>query len=427
MATKINELKNYADEKQSREKKNYGYAEEQMADEKYYKVPKYPIWIECIKVWLLFGIGFFPILFAQYYQTKDPMTWFLAGLLIMPALSTLVRRVVRWIIPYFVLQIGMCAYAFLAKDLVVLSVSLIFLIVLSVYGITRSLSKEAERELDFATLYAAVGSMLIVYLLSVFLGVESYERYLLSYGLLYTLIFLFFDHHVTVMMSLKNMDKQGNFSTKRIIRFNTNVYLVYLGIASVFFMILYFTGFSRVLSWGGNMLMRLIRYLVGLISGEPEKYQASEIVEGDPDPAESEQMALPAGETSPFWDFMQHVMVIVFVLFILAAIVLIIIQIVKRFQGHTSYRETGYEEYKSFYSEYKPEKEKKQRLSIFDRSPENRIRRAYFKKVRREIDKSVLRSDTPVEVSEKLTDVKEIVDAYNEVRYSMKQPEDIKQ
>ena len=45
------------------------------------------------------------------------------------------------------------------------------------------------------------------------------------------------------------------------------------------------------------------------------------------------------------------------------------------------------------------------------------MRRAYYKRVKGEMGKTVERSDTPIQVGEKLPDAKELTKRYNEIRY----------
>ncbi len=395
---------------------------ERMPDLHYYKIPLYPLWMECIKVWLMFAIGLFVLFYAAYDVGGGYRYYYYIGLLcLMPPLSVLVRRKVKSLIAYLALHALFFACLWISPSPVLTVLAVIYIILVTVYGLVRSMSKERERELTMLTFYLAIGVMVAVYLLAIIRSKPQYESQLLIQGLIYTLIFLYFDHRSSVMDALKAMDKQGNFSTKRIIRFNNAVFLIYMVLTVGLFGLMYYAGFSNILNWIGRLILRLIRWIVGMLTSEevPEVEEVETIVETQE--GASEMGGLPAGETSPVWEFLQHILVVAFVIFIGWALIMLLIRLFKSFHNSYGYSENGYEEYKTFYEKPGDEGEKRRGLSLFDMSPENRIRRAYYRKVRGKIDKTVSRSDTPSEVGEKLPDVAEIAEKYDEVRYNVKE------
>jgi len=391
---------------------------ERMPDIQYYKKPLYPVWMECIKVWLMFALGLFIVFYAAYDVGEGyGFYYYVAVLCVMPVLSVAVRRKVKSLVAYLALHAVFFGWCWLSPSPVLTAMAAIYILLLTVYGMVRNMSKEVERELSMLTFYTAIGVMVVVYIISVLRNKQVYESQLLIQGLIYTLIFLYFDHRVSVMNALKAMDKQGNFSTKRIIRFNNGVFLIYMVLAVGLFWLLYYAGLSNVLGWIGRLILTIIRKIVGFLTSDevPEVEEIEEVVQTG---EEASQMGgLPAGKTSPFWEFLQHILVAVFVAFIVFALIMLVIRLFKNFHESYGYTESGYEEYKTFYTKHEAEGEKRRGLSVFDRSPENLIRRAYYKKVRKKIDKTVSRSDTPSEVAEKLPEVAELIDRYDQVRY----------
>lgn len=398
---------------------NGGYSANEMFDPTVSRVPLYSVSLECMKVWLLFAaFGVLPI-YAAYVQAGGFSTiYYPLILLLMPILSTFIRRKIRSLALYLVLHIAMGALVLAAPDNVSKAIAVVFLLLLTVYGIVRQVSKEPEKELTFFSLVALVVSMLIVYIFASAMGKMEYETPLMIQGFIYTIIYLYYDHQVAVTDALKKMDKQGTMSTRNVVAFNRNVFGAYLLMVILLLIGAYAAGLGRFLSSMGRNLMRLIRAIVGALS----KGQESEIRVDDPigellEDTAMEDMPLPQAETAQFWVFLQHVLEVAFVLFITFGIVLLLIRLFKSFNQAKVYHAPDYEEYTSRITKIKPDKQQRIRWNIFDRSPENRIRRAYYKLVKKKMDKDVHRSDTPSEVSEKLPEVREILASYEQVRY----------
>ena len=61
---------------------------------------------------------------------------------------------------------------------------------------------------------------------------------------------------------------------------------------------------------------------------------------------------------------------------------------------------------------------------IFDNSPENKIRKLYYKKVKGQMGKKVQPYETPHEVGEVLPDIKALVHQYDEARYAVQNIKD---
>ena len=124
-------------------------------------------------------------------------------------------------------------------------------------------------------------------------------------------------------------------------------------------------------------------------------------------------------ESGTIWLILEKILEIGFVLLALGAIAVLIYFLVRRVGGGSRYQEAGYEETKVFYKEAPKAKTRRRSLKeLFDNSPENKIRKMYYKKVKGQMGKKVQPYETPHEVGEVLTDVKELVREYDEARYA---------
>ena len=125
-------------------------------------------------------------------------------------------------------------------------------------------------------------------------------------------------------------------------------------------------------------------------------------------------------ETAMIWIILQKILEVVTVIGLIALAIYLIYRFIRRFMSSYQYVGSGYEETRVNLTKAERDKVRTNRLSIFDRSPENLIRREYWKKVRPEIDKTVLRSDTPGQAGDKLASVQPIVQDYDRVRNGRK-------
>ena len=391
-----------------------------MPDKYYYKIPKYPVWMECMKVWILAAVPTLLMVYASYDTNGGySRVWYpVTALMLMPVLSTILRRTLKSLILYVLAGLIMFAWVIPAENLIMATMMVIFTGALFIYGVARSVSHEAEKDMSGFVLLTLVLVMLLIYVIMVFRGHLEYEFSLLMQGFGIAVVYLWYDHQAQVRTALKAMDKQGNMSTKRVIRFNTNVFNGYLLVGVGVFAAAYFAGLGNLVQLVGRLLLTIIRAIVGLFSKEYEIPEVESTGEGVISSGGGDEMGLPVpAQTSLFWQILQQILVVVFTGFLIACLVILLIRLFRSFHRNAVYREEGYEEYKTFYSKAKPQREKSGRLSIFDRSPENLIRRAYYKAVRKQMDKTVSRSDTPVEVGEKLPEVLQLVDSDQQVRY----------
>lgn len=404
------------------------YSDGQLPDKEFYRQPKYPVVIEALKVFLMVFAVEAAIIYAAFDLAKSSydFMWFAAGFMLMPWISTAVRRCVGNIFVYIIVHALMGAWIFLSPHLVLTTLGIIYWLILTVYGIVRQMAKESERELSFATLLMTMGTIACIYILAVDRGTLAVTPVLLSIAILYGILFLYYQHWIGVHDALKGIDKEGNFSLRRIIQFNNKMFLAYLGIAIAVCGILYVAGMNDVINWATSMMVGVVRHFSNILASidGSEGYlgeEESSAPEGDGEgnAGLSSLLAEPP-ESSPIWLALEFILEIVFFAAVIAFIAYVCYSLFKRFSNVRHYQELGYEETKVFYKSVPKEKKPKHhRLKdLFDNSPENKIRRAYYKKVRGQMGKKVQPYDTPIEVAETLPEVREIVDAYDQARYA---------
>ena len=403
----------------------YNYVSDgRLGDKEYYKKPKYPVVIEALKVFLLVG-GIIPIVLYAGYELAGSTyeySWYAIGFMLMPWISTYVRRCVSNIFVYVLAHLVMAGWILLSPHLILTCVAVAYWIILTVYGIVRQMSKESERELSMAMLYLVMAAMVAVYIVAVDHNCMGFTPVLMSLAILYGVMFLYYQHWIGVHDALKSIDKEGNFSVLRIIGFNNKMFLAYLGIVVVVFAVLYVAGMDDLINYLTAMMIMFIRRVSRLLS---EADTSEGYIEEEPPAQEQEgvspEMAMIPGETAPFWLVLEFILEVVFFAVVIGFIAYCCYSAFKRFSEVHKYQEQGYEETKVFYKAVP--KQKKQRRSLkdmFDNSPENKIRRAYYKKVRGQMGKKVHPYETPIEVAETLPDVRELVQAYDEARYAHK-------
>ena len=403
-----------------------GYSEEErLPDLDFFRKPKYPVWIETLKVFLLFSPAVMVLLYAAYDLGGGSRgdTLFVLGFFLMPILATIIRRTVKNLFLFLIPHILFGAYVyFLSPDIVFTAMGFLYVIILLVYGLVRQMSRQSEKEMSMIVIFAAVFVMLVIYGIAVYRGHAEYEKILLGQGVVYVVLFLFYQHRMSLLTTLGAIDKDSNFSTKHVIGFNTRMYFIYMALTAALFIGLYLAGLGDLLSLFGRWLLLMIRKIVrALVKVEP----TPETIEEEAQEAQQIQqdigMAIGQGiETAMIWIILQKILEIVTTIGLIALAVYLIYRFIRRFMSSYRYVGSGYEEIRVSLAHPSREKTKTGRLSIFDRSPENRIRREYYRNVKSAIDKTVRRSDTPQEAGAKLPPVQPIVQDYEKVRYGEK-------
>ncbi len=400
------------------------FADGQLADKDYYKKPKYPVVIEALKVFLMM-VGIVPfILYAGYDLAGKnyDYAWFSIGFMLMPWISTYVRRCIPNIFIYILAHVIMGAWIILSPHLIMTCFGVIYWIILMVYGIVRQMAKESERELSMAMLLLVIAGMIGIYILAVDRNCLEFTPVLMSLAIIYGIMFLYYQHWIGVHDALKSIDKEGNFSVRRIIGFNNKMFLAYLGIVVALFAILYIAGMDNMINWLTTMMIMFVRKVAQIINEADgsEGYIEEQAPQANDEAPDEPMFGMEPAEPSPFWLFLEFILEVVFFVIVIGAIIYFCYSLFKRFSEAHKYQEQGYEETKVFYKSAPKEKKPRRRTlrEMFDNSPENKIRRAYYKKVRGYMGKRVHPYETPTEVAETVTEVQELVQAYDEARYA---------
>ena len=117
------------------------FADGQLADKDYYKQPKYPVIIEALKVFLML-VGIVPIMLYAGYDLAGrtyEYSWFAIGFMLMPWISTYVRRCISSIFAYILVHLILGSWLLLSPHLILTCFGVIFWIILTVYGIVRQI------------------------------------------------------------------------------------------------------------------------------------------------------------------------------------------------------------------------------------------------------------------------------------------------
>lgn len=408
------------------QKNYYYYDTERVADPKAYKRPRYPVWVEALKVSLLFAVPCMLLLYIAYDVGGGTYRYYPYCLvyLAMPALSVAVRRTVKNIFPFLGLFVLFGLYVTVSPNIVITIMAIVLEAMLFLYNMVRQLSHEPEQEAGTITLIGGIVGLVAIYAAAYFRGMEGYNSMILIQGMIFVVLYLFYEHQVNISTTLKAMDKGSNFSTHQVVRFNNGMYAVFALLTVALFVIFYLLGVSDWLIIAGKAIWLLIRRLIALLSRGGSSEEQEEVIEEQEQQVQQDiQNMLPAGDTGVFWIVLQKIAEVAVIVFLVFLAGYLVVKLIRNFHASDRYQSKEYTEEKSFTMDLKPKKRRSSRLSLLDRSPENRIRREYYRKVRKKMDHEVQRSDAPQEVAEKLPEVRDIVQSYEDVRYGSTKPE----
>lgn len=404
-------------------RQNFYKETERLPDINAHQKPLFPVWVEALKTVLLFGVIGFAALYAAYDFGEGTLAAMLyaLGIFFIPALSTVIRRLSKYFVPFLLLHASLGLYAAAAPHIALAALSGFCAAVCLLYSMVRKLSREGERELSAGTLVFVLAVQIVIFAFASFRHHESYEGLLLAGSLIYTALFLFYQHRTSMLNAIRNIAQEGNYSSRQMVRFNTGMYALYMLGGAALFAILYFLGFSDVLRAGGRFLLLLIRRGMRLLfSLSPTEETVSEELAEE----EAIQQDLSAifgreQETWLIWVILEKIAIVLVTGALIVGALYLIILFFKRFHHAYRYEGSGYEEIKSFYGR-EDESVKVSGRRLFERGPADPVRRMYYKLVKKAMGKSVTPSDTPKEVGEKLPEVKAIREAYEETRYGAK-------
>lgn len=392
---------------------------ERMPDKDYYAHPFYPLYVDLLKAFLLFSmLGFF-ILYGAADAGGGSRYFYAAVMLVMPVLSTYVRRRVRFLGVFLLVSAALIAYAVLGAPSQLLGIlGVIDVGITTVYGFYRRLAHTEEHEAGFGTWLAACAAFLAIYLLAAYRGRDWYEIHAVVQCLLYTGAFLFYEHHTGVLSALNVMEAGSHFSKKRTLRFNTVMFLACLGLFGAAFLVLWVLGLQDLISYAGKAAAgAFVRFLSRFVrQGDSiDETEDLEDVSGGGVTESSGDFTMTAS-TSPFWAAAQHVLVAALIVLAVVLVIYLLVRVLRRYHETYGFKEKNFTETKTFDEEIQAPG-RVSRRSVFDRSPENKVRRRYYRLLKKDMGKTVAYSSTPDEIAEKREDIAAIADAYNQARY----------
>lgn len=291
--------------------------------------PRYPIWVEGLKVFLMFMGAACMISYAAYIAAGYEAVPYTIAFYVQPWLTTYVRRKWNAVIKDLILAVIFAAWLLLAPNLATGFTALGYVILLTGYQIIREFSYEPEREIGTCVVIIGLGT----------------DRALAR---------------VVDQVFTKAED---------------NLNGAWLGNRP--------PSMGTPLEEGREWLVTEDEFTLAILCGYIIRWILS------------------------YW-------------YALAAVVFALYLIKEdymRRKEKRKYERLEYTETTEFYKGTAQKRRHRSLAQLLDRSEENLVRRAYYKRVKGEMGKTVERSDTPKQVGDKLPDAKELTKRYNEIRY----------
>ncbi len=390
--------------------------------EKEKPLPKYPIVIEALKVFLLFAGAVNIVSYAAYYNGGYEAVLYTLPLYVQPWIATFVRRRWKMVVLDVIVFVIFAAWLLLSPVLVVTLLAGGYMLAVTVYQIVREFSESEEREAGIVIVCFNAVLMVAVGIFAIVQGLRGFEWWLGGLALIYAVLFARYQHYIAIEGAIKHLEgaaQHSNFSVRRVRRINNRIVWSFIAV------VLAAIGLS---------------YAVGV--DDAVEYAASEVIESiDRDGSKGYAASAPGtggkmsdrikhdfakwdgsnqeenGLTVLMGDIIQGIILGWGVIAVIALIIYLIHEERMRRRDDADFEELDYEETHEFYRGTAPKGLRKRFASMLDRSPENLVRRAYYKRVKGEMGKAVKHSDTPAQVGAKLSEVKPLVQQYNEVRY----------
>lgn len=398
----------------------YEYTDGRIADPNYHKIPHYPIWIEALKVFLLFMGVCCALSYTAYFEIEQKGILYTIPFYVLPWLSTYIRRRLHSIFINLIISVVMLAYLALAPSILFILLGGIYTLGIMLYQTVRQLSKQTERKMGFLSLLLDMGILFAINMLLQFEQIE-YETVLFVQSLACAALFLLYQHYTGIHDALADVttEKENNFfSTKRVKQFNHRLFLGYLALFGLLLCIMYLLGSQALLSQIGDWLLWGGRHLTELFHSGGVAKETSELLQETVEGSAMDALQWMDIDRNLFLEILVKGIIIMYIVSGVISLSFYLIQADRtRKKEESDYEGQGYVETKEFYKDTKKKKKKQNLAEWLDYSPENRIRRAYYRRVKGEIGKKVRRSDTPCQVGEKLDDIRELANKYNEVRY----------
>ena len=379
--------------------------------------PRYPIWIEGLKVFLIFMGAACAISYAAFYAGGYKAILYTVPFYVQPWLTTYVRR--RWntVIRDALLSVVFVAWLFLAPNLATGFTAMGYVVLLTGYQIVREFSYEPEREAGTCIIAINAAFMVLVGLLMILHRQWQFISVLNILAVGYAVLFLKYRHYMTVeelIETEKAAEERSNFSEQRIKDHNNRLLWFFCGIIVLIIAAVNEVGVEEALVHIVDKAV--IRVEENLNGAEKVIKPTTNATVFDKELEwfeESDEFTL----ARLFGYIIRWILLYWYVLAILVFILYLLKEDYVRRKEKRKYEKLEYTETKEFYRGTAPKRFRRSLAQLLDRSEENLVRRAYYKRVKGEIGKTVERSDTPIQVGEKLPDAKELTKRYNEIRY----------
>ena len=393
--------------------------------EKEKPLPKYPIIIEAMKVFLLFAGAVSIVSYAAYYSGGFDAVLYTLPLYVQPWITTFVRRRFSKVVLDEALFVIFAAWLLLSPALVVTLLAGAYMLAVTAYQIVREFSESEEREAGIVIVCFNAVLMLAVGIFAIIQGLRSFEWWLGGLALMYAVLFARYLHYIAIEGAIKHLEgavQHSNFSVRRVRRINNRIVWSFVIFMLTAVGTVYLVGLNKVVEQAAVEVMEYIEPDIGkgYAAGAPGTGgQMSDRIKHDFakwDGSTQEENGL----TVLMGDIIQGIILGWCVIAVVALIIYLIHEERMRRREERDFEGLDYEETHEFYRGTAPKGLRKRFASILDRSPENLVRRTYYKRVKGEMGKKVKRSDTPMQVGIKLSDLEPLVQQYNEVRYREK-------
>ena len=393
--------------------------------EKEKPLPKYPIVIEAMKVFLLFAGTVSIVSYAAYYSGGFDAVLYTLPLYVQPWITTFVRRRFSKVVLDAALFVIFAAWLLLSPALVVTLLAGAYMLAVTAYQIVREFSESEEREAGIVIVCFNAVLMLAVGIFAIIQGLRSFEWWLGGLALTYAVLFARYQHYIAIEGAIKHLEgaaQHSNFSVRRVRRINNRIVWSFIVFMLAAVGAAYITGLADVAERAADEVIAYIdpdiskEYSVGPsgTSGEMSDKIKHDFAKWDRSQKDENGLSVMMG------DIIQGIILGWCVIAVVALIIYLIREERMRRREERDFEGLDYEETHEFFRGTASKGMRNRLVSILDRSPENLVRRTYYKRVKGEMGKKVKRSDTPMQVGTKLSDLEPLVQQYNEVRYREK-------
>ncbi len=395
---------------------------EMLKSEKGKPLPKYPIVIEAMKVFLLFAGAANIVSYAAYYNGGYDAVLYTLPLYVQPWIATFVRRRWKMVVLDVIVFVIFAAWLLFSPALTVMLLSGAYMLGVTGYQIVREFSENEEREASVLVVTFNAVILVSIGIFAIVQGLRGFEWWLGGLALLFAVLFARYQHYIAVEGALEHLNsavQHSHFSIGRVRRINNRIVWNFILIMLTAIGLAYAVGLDNVVEYAASEVIESIGRdgSKGYSLGAP----GTSTVMSDLPEDERPQYDGSTQEDNMLSRMLGHVMRGIIVCWCAIAVISLMIYLIRedrmrqRDEGKTT--DLDYEETHEFYWGVGHNGLRQRLVSMLDRSPKNLVRRAYYRRVKGEMGKAVQRSDTPMQVSAKLSNMELLVQQYNEVRY----------